>query len=102
MNVRENLYEYQRKWRAGVISRLKQRLGLFCHSCEGPDACQLPNRPRLELVFHNREAPELQSYGRNTITIYRHILAGKLPESLVTLLCPTCKYERRYGNGVSS
>lgn len=95
----ENLVKYrsQRDWRFSVIKQLKDKLGHYCHECSSPDNwhLQVPVE-RLELVVKDRRAADLARYGNNTVTIYKHVLKGLIPEDRVTLLCPDCKYNIRY------
>lgn len=90
-------YRYQRDWRRGIIKKLKDKMGNYCHSCSSPDNwhMQVPAE-FLELFIKDRRAEDLAPYGNNTITIYKRVLEDKIPLERLTLLCPDCKYERRY------
>jgi hypothetical protein len=90
-------YRYQRDWRRGIIKRLKDKMGNYCHSCSSPDNwhMQVPAE-FLELFIKDRRAEDLAQFGNNTITIYKRVLEDKIPLDRLTLLCPDCKYERRY------
>lgn len=86
----------QRDWRRDIIRRLKLLKGNHCGVCETPEVLQIEGpRPFLELVIPDRRAPDLAHFGNNTVTIYNHILKGKIPVSRVLLLCEDCKFEMR-------
>jgi hypothetical protein len=90
-------YRYQRDWRRGIIKQLKDKIGNYCQQCSSPDNwhMQVPAE-FLELFIKDRRAEDLATFGNNTVMIYKRIVEGKIPLDRVVLLCPDCKYERRY------